>query len=184
MELPDKIFLIGYMGSGKTTVGKLLARKLAFEYVDLDERIEKLTHLSIPEIFRVHGEDYFRNQEQQALKSLENMHQIVVATGGGCPAYGQNMAWMKAHGMTVYLKCKPGVLFHRIAPRKEKRPLIAHLDDVDIMEFILSSLKKRLPSYSESALTVNGEPAAKEVTEAIVSSLQQPVTSSSQDLKK
>lgn len=169
MKEKGPIFLVGYMGAGKTTIGRLLAPALHRHFIDLDDLIEARTGQAIPVIFETQGETGFRQEEQSALRSLEGKENLVVATGGGCPAYHNNMDWMKTHGITIYLRCHPGSLFHRIAPQKKHRPLIAALDDVDIMEFILETLKKRLPFYTRACHTVNGENAPQKVVEDILS---------------
>jgi shikimate kinase len=90
------------------------------------------------------------------------------------------MEWLNQHGTTIYLRCHPGVLFHRIAPTKNKRPLIAKMDDVDIMEFLLESLKKRLPFYVQAQLTVDGEKSPEEIADSIIQRIKN-TTNSSQD---
>lgn len=172
------LFLIGYMGAGKTTIGRLLSQKTGYRFIDLDDLIEEREKMSIPVIFELHGEEYFRNAEQSALHSLKNLDQLVVATGGGCAAHGDNMEWLNQHGTTIYLRCHPGVLFHRIAPGKSKRPLIAKMDDVDIMEFLLESLKKRLPYYVQAKITVDGEKEPGEIVNAIRQRLETTTSSS------
>ena len=174
------LFLIGYMGAGKTTVGRLLSGKLGYRFIDLDDLIEEREKMSIPVIFEMHGEEHFRKAEQSALYSLQKQDQLVVATGGGCAAHSDNMEWLNQHGKTIYLRCHPGVLFHRIAPTKNKRPLIAKMDDVDIMEFLLESLKKRLPFYVQAQLTVDGEKSPEEIAESIIQRIKN-TTNSSQD---
>lgn len=175
------IFLVGYMGAGKTTVGKKLAAIRGYSFIDLDQQIEKKTGLSVSAIFKDHGEEYFRLKEQEALYALKENENMVVATGGGCAAYSDNMEWMKKYGATIYLQCKPGILFHRLAPEKNKRPLLAQLEDVDIMEFILESLKKRLPSYVKAEFIINGDDDPDVLAKKINDLLKTKSTSSSQD---
>lgn len=168
MSADKKIFLIGFMGAGKSSVGKKLAQSLHYRFVDLDELIKKKSKKSIPEIFELEGEDAFRIAEQQTLHSLKDESNIVVATGGGCPAYDNNMEWMNAHGKTVYLNCSIGVLFHRIAPKKKERPLIAHLDDVDIMDFMVTTLKERSGHYEKANFVVDGDGKVEMVCKRIL----------------
>lgn len=179
--MADLIFLVGYMGSGKSTIGHKLAKKLAYEFVDLDSLIEVRCDRSIPVLFHEKGEDQFRKLEQEALHSLSGRKKLVVATGGGCAAYANNMEWMNNEGLTIYLRCHPGTLFHRVAPNKAKRPLIAHLDDVDIMEFIMESLKKRLPYYVKAKITVSGEQKNEEIVSQLGLLISGKSTSSSGD---
>lgn len=174
------LFLIGYMGAGKTTSGRLLAEKLGYRFIDLDDLIEEREKMSIPVIFELHGEDHFRKAEQSALYSLKNQDRLVVATGGGCAAFENNIEWLNSQGTTIYLRCHPGVLFHRVAPGKSKRPLLAKMDDVDIMEFLLESLKKRLPYYVQAQITIDGEKSPEEIVKSIIQRIT-PTTSSFQD---
>lgn len=171
MNQEGPVFLIGYMGAGKTTIGRLLAVALGKSFLDLDDLIEARTGKAIPVIFETEGETGFRSYEQAALYSLKGRSALVVATGGGCPVFEDNMDWMNNHGTTLYLRCHPGYLFHRIAPEKKRRPLIAALEDVDIMEFILESLKKRLPYYTKADLTLHGENSPEEVVKEILDKL-------------
>ena len=168
MSVDKKIFLIGFMGAGKSSVGKKLAQSLHYRFVDLDELIKKKNIKSIPEIFELEGEEVFRIAEQQALHSLKDETKIVVATGGGCPAFDNNMEWMNTHGKTIYLNCSLGVLFHRIAPLKKQRPLIAHLDDVDIMDFMVTTLKERSEYYEKANFVVDGDGSVEMVCKMIL----------------
>ncbi len=167
MSADTTIFLIGFMGAGKSSVGKKLAQSLHYRFVDLDELIKKNSKKSIPEIFELEGEEVFRIAEQQALHSLKDESKIVVATGGGCPNFDNNMEWMNANGTTIYLNCSLGVLFHRIAPQKKQRPLISHLDDVDIMDFMVTTLKERSEYYEKANFVVDGDGKVEEVIKKI-----------------
>lgn len=168
MSADKMIFLIGYMGAGKSSVGKKLAQSLHYSFVDLDVLIEKQQKKSIPAIFELVGEDGFRKIEQQALHSLKDESNIVIATGGGCPTFEKNMEWMNANGKTIYLKCSVGVLFHRIAPQKKTRPLIAHMDDVDIMDFMVTTLKERSGNYEKANFVVDGDGIVEMVCKRIL----------------
>ena len=170
--MKDRIFLIGYMGSGKSSVGKELASLLGWKYIDLDASIEFITGKTISQIFKQEGESNFRKIERETLLELATKKNIVVATGGGCPTYLDNMEWMNRNGLTVYLKTHPGTLFHRSAQDKSNRPLIADLADVDLIEFILSSLKKRLLFYIKSIITVSGEGIPAVTAQKIVASMK------------
>ena len=121
-----KIFLIGFMGSGKTTLGKKLARVLGYDFVDLDKVIEEESGVSVPDYFSRHGEDAFRQLERDCLRTRLPAGPVVVATGGGAPCYFDNMDWMNEHGVTVYLMLPPGVLASRLNGSRN-RPLISGL---------------------------------------------------------
>lgn len=168
MSIDKKIFLIGFMGAGKSSVGKKLAQSLHYRFVDLDVLIEKQQKKSIPAIFEKEGEEGFRKIEQQALFSLKDETDIVIATGGGCPAFEKNIQWMNTNGKTIYLKCSIGVLFHRIAPEKKLRPLIADMDDVDIMDFMIMKLRERSKYYEKAKSVVDGDEEIEEVCRKVL----------------
>lgn len=155
------------MGAGKSAVGKLLSGLLNYSFIDLDTAIELETGKTISAIFEEADESGFRKIEQRVLHSLSSKKNCVVATGGGCPQFEDNMEWMNKNGTTIYLKVHPGTIFHRIAPEKLNRPLIANLTDVEVMEFILETIKKRLPFYIQAKHTVSGEESAKAVARSI-----------------
>ncbi|HMT29829.1 MAG TPA: shikimate kinase, partial [Bacteroidia bacterium] len=136
------IYLTGFMGAGKSTAGKKLAGLLGYSFVDLDTMIESETKKSISELFAA-GQDKFREIEAHILRNTESMSNCVIAAGGGTPCFHDNMKWMINHGLTVYIKLSPGSLFHRLAPSKTSRPLIAGKSDVELMEYIMETLKDR-----------------------------------------
>lgn len=144
------VFLIGYMGSGKSTLGKKLASRLNFEFLDLDDVVEAEADMPISEMFEIFGEDRFRELEETCLKDLAGRSHLLVATGGGAPVHGKNMEWMNANGLTVYLKMSPGMLASRLRPNKTKRPLIAHLADAELEGFIAKHLASREGSYEKA----------------------------------
>src|SRR5690242_18459811 len=124
------VFLVGFMGSGKTTAGRLAASQAGFSYVDLDAVIELKSGKSVTNLFRDSGQDHFRALETTTLHELEGKSKTIVAVGGGCPCVNDNMDWMLQHGFVIYLKAHHGNLFHRLMPAKTHRPLIAELTDV------------------------------------------------------
>jgi len=151
-----KIFLLGYMGSGKTTVGKKLAALLDSSFIDLDDMIESETDHSVVEWFQ-QGEPRFREVESLVLRQTADFKNAVVSTGGGTPCFHDNMAWMKEQGLTIYLKLAAGSLFHRLAASKKERPLLEGKSDVELMEYITESLKEREYFYSQAHYTFKGE---------------------------
>ena len=144
------------MGCGKTTIGKELAKKLKYEFIDLDEWIEKKSRSSIAKIFEKHGENYFRKKETDALKKTSKLKKKVIATGGGAPCFNENMELMNKTGITVYIEMPAGALFHRLSNSKPNRPLIAGMLDSELMEFIMYTLPQREVFYSNARITVNG----------------------------
>ena len=150
------IFLIGFMGAGKSSQAKKLAARLNFESIDLDELIEKTVKQSISEIFKISGEQHFRKIESETLRALSEKQNAVIATGGGTPCFFDNMQWMNEKGITVYLKIHPGTVYHRIAPSKSKRPLIGHMNDADLMEYIMETMIERAPFYNQAKIQMSG----------------------------
>ncbi len=157
-----KIVLVGYMGSGKSTIGKLLAKQLSTSFIDLDTYIETQTGNTISELFASKGEIYFRKQEHLALKSiLENEDHFVIATGGGTPCYSNNMDLILTHTSKVfYLRVSIGELVKRLGKEKKDRPLIAKIADEDLPEFFGKHLFERSQFYNKATYTIACDTAA------------------------
>lgn len=151
-----KVFLIGFMGSGKSTAAKKLASRLGYEYLDLDERIEQGEGSTIDEIFRQEGEEKFRKLEYTYLRALKDRQQVVIAAGGGTPCYLGNMRYMNATGITVYLKMTPAQLHSRLKKATGNRPLLKGQDGEDLLQSIDQKLDERERFYRQATLTVNG----------------------------
>lgn len=150
-----RIYLIGYMGSGKSKAGKALATAMRYKFFDTDLMIGEETGKTIQQIFSAKGEEYFRKLENKILQKTFSMNRIVVATGGGLPCFHENMKAMNEHGITVYLEANEGLLFHRLATSKQGRPLIENLNDVELMEQIARHLTERSPVYNLAKIKVN-----------------------------
>ena len=150
------IYIIGFMGSGKTTAGKKLASLLGWSFIDLDKRIEEYAGKTIPEIFSQSGEDYFRIIETQILRNLKMCTKTVISTGGGTPCYIDNMDYMIETGLTIYLKLTPAELKGRLSHSKGKRPLIKDLDQNELTSFIKEKLAVREKWYERSDITMDG----------------------------
>jgi shikimate kinase len=118
-----KVFLVGFMGAGKTTMGRLLAEKLKIPFIDLDDLIQKYTHQSIPEIFEKKGEDEFRKIETRLLHQTVLIQNAVIATGGGTPCFYDNMEWMNQHGSTLWLTAPFEIIYSRLSDTQMNRPL-------------------------------------------------------------
>lgn len=151
------IVLIGYMGSGKSAVGKVLAEKLSFKFADMDDYIEEKEQKTIPEIFRDRGEIYFRKAESRYVREmLSGARDTVVSLGGGTPCYGDNMDRIKELADRVFfLKASIGELTARLGREKDHRPLIKHLSDDELEEFIRKHLFERNFYYLKADRTVN-----------------------------
>lgn len=150
-----KIFLLGFMGTGKTYWGQLWAKQHQLRFFDLDTEIEKHTGLTIPQIFEQHGETYFRQQEQEQLLSFANKDQFILSTGGGTPCFYNNMQWMKENGLTIYLDTPVAILKERLIQEKWHRPLVRNLNEEEIETFIINSLKKRQEYYLQSHIILS-----------------------------
>ncbi|MGI9525484.1 MAG: shikimate kinase [Weeksellaceae bacterium] len=145
-----KICLTGYMGSGKTTIGKALSLKTHVPFIDLDEYIEIKEKQSIPEIFKNRGEIYFRKIENQYLKELLTRESLILSTGGGTPIFYNSMDSINASMVSFYLQNSPAGLAERLMKEKSKRPLIQHLKDEELTEFIAKHLFERNQFYRQS----------------------------------
>ena len=144
--------MIGYMGAGKTTLGKSLARHLGLEFIDLDWYIENRFHQSVSQLFATRGEEGFRKIEQNMLHEVAEFEDVVISAGGGTPCFFDNMEYMNQQGLTVYLKATPEILRTHIRMGKQKRPLIAQKNDEELDIFIRESLDKRESYYNQARL--------------------------------
>jgi len=152
-----RIFLIGYMGAGKTTAGRELAKELNLEFVDLDHFIQARYQKTVGQIFAEVGEDEFRNIERNVLMEVGEFEDVVISTGGGTPCFYDNMEYMNHTGTTVYLKASPEALSSRLNLCKEKRPLIKDKNEEELYKFVVESLEKREPFYSKAGIIFETE---------------------------
>lgn len=147
-----RIFLIGYMGVGKTTAGRELAKSLNLEFIDLDSFIQNRYNKTISQIFEEEGEAKFREMENKILKEVAEFENVVISTGGGVPCFFDNMEIMNKAGVTIYMKASPVLLAERLNLCKEKRPLIKDKDEDQMLEFVLESLEKRSSFYHQAKI--------------------------------
>lgn len=150
------IFLIGFMGSGKTTLGRKLASRLGCMFMDLDHILEANEGMTIADYFAKNGEEAFRYLESEVLKQTPYPDHAVVSTGGGLPCFFDNMDWMNAHGKTVYIKLSPKTLADRLEKEKEKRPLLRERNGEALVQFIEEKLTEREPFYTKANIIANG----------------------------
>lgn len=164
-----RIYLIGYMGSGKSTVGKELAQTLNLQFIDLDSYIEERNFKTIPEIFASEGEDGFRKAEQKALHEVSEFENIVIATGGGAPCFFDNMDHIKKTGTSLYLEGSPRILAERLMNSKTERPLIKGKTEKELIAFIDETLAKRNNWYKRADVTMefDHDISTKEVIDAL-----------------
>ena len=152
-----KIFLIGYMGSGKSTAGKKLAAKLNMGFADLDDYIEEQSGKSIEDIFEKDGESKFRELEYNYLKHFLGKDNLILSVGGGTPCFYDSMELMNSSGITVYLKMSAETLAHRLVNAKKKRPFIKDMSETDLKHFINANLEKREQSYLQAQYKVKAK---------------------------
>ncbi|HJE89197.1 shikimate kinase [Rikenella microfusus] len=149
------IFLIGFMGSGKTTLGKPLAARLGYRFIDLDKAIEEGEGSTVGEIFAVRGEAHFRTLEHKYLQNIvSHGGDLVVSTGGGTPCFGGNMELMNASGVTVYFKLSPAMLADRLSAAKVCRPLLAGKSPEELLRYIVDTLAVREAYYGRANVVV------------------------------
>lgn len=168
------IFLIGFMGSGKSTIGRLLAEQLNYSFIDSDSWIEEKAQLSISEIFADFGEDYFRKLEQEFILQFETDN-TVIACGGGLPCYNNLMHEIKQKGIVIYLNCSAELLVNRLKNETHQRPLIAGLSDGDLKNDIERRMNSRISVYEKSPITVFPEGLSVEET---VSKIKEEISKS------
>lgn len=152
-----KIILLGYMGCGKSTIAKTLAKSIGVPFVDLDQYIEKKEDLAINAIFEQRGEIYFRKLEHQAFVELLNSSEpMIIGLGGGTPCYANNHELLIGENVvSIYLKASIQTLFDRLSSNKSKRPLIADKSDEELKEFIAMHLFERSFYYNQAQFTVS-----------------------------
>jgi shikimate kinase len=164
-----KISLIGYMGAGKTTVGKLLAEQLHLQFIDLDQEIEKESGYTISETVFNKGELFFRRKEREKLLAILEKDDFVLSVGGGTPCYYDNAELLNNNSLSVYLKYSVPELFKRLDGKQKDRPLIAHLDEKGLQEFIGKHLFERAEYYEKATLdVVGGDLSAEDICKNIV----------------
>ena len=163
-----RIYLIGFMGCGKSSLGKRLARKLDYPFVDLDREIEVDSGKSVTALFEAHGEDWFRRKEREMLHRTVEMSHGVIATGGGTPCHGDNMDFINANGMSVYLKMSPVSLAYRLEYAQKKRPLVGDLKGDSLLQMIRETLARRNATYMQAKCIIKGESAKPAQIEALV----------------
>jgi shikimate kinase len=151
------VFLIGYMGCGKSTIGKKLATRLKFDFIDTDASIVNMTGKQVSEIFAQDGEDAFRQLERSVIVSLCSRSNVVVATGGGSPCFFDNMALMNKSGITAYIKMHPDSLASRLIASPTERPMIRQIRDEDLPLYIKHHLSERELFYNKAHIVIKGE---------------------------
>ena len=153
----DRIYIVGYMGAGKTTAARRLAQCLGWEVVDTDALFEEKYKISVNDFFNKYDEPLYRKLESEVLKSTESLENVVVSTGGGTACYFDNMEWMNQHGLTVFLRISPKAAVDRVIHSRHKRPLVEGKSEEELIEFVNSHYASRLPFYELAQITVKSE---------------------------
>lgn len=153
----ERIFLIGYMGAGKTTIGKKLSKTLQLDFIDLDKYIQQTYQKSIHQLFEEKGEEGFRKMEQKALHEVADFENVVISCGGGTPCFFDNMEVMKKAGTTVYIQVDPEELADRLLASKTIRPLIAGKSKEELIPFIDKQLQERERYYNKADLVIKSD---------------------------
>ncbi|MDR1380891.1 MAG: shikimate kinase [Tannerella sp.] len=168
-----RIFLIGYMGAGKTTLGKVLSRRMNLSYIDTDHFIENRYRKKVGEIFATEGEARFRDMERRILREVSEIENVVVSTGGGLPCYHGNMEIMNDAGTTVYLQVSVEELAARLQASRTVRPVLQNRSGDELADFIRESLDRRRPFYEQAGICFNADPMYTECgAEALAEKLE------------
>ena len=150
-----RIIIVGYMGAGKTTVGKALAKTLGLEFYDLDWYIESRMRKTVSQIFAEKGEEGFRKIEHNMLHEVAEFEDVVISCGGGTPCFFDNMDYLNQQGDVIYLKARPDVLYKHLLMGKTERPLIQGKTKEQLLEFINEQLAKREPYYTKAKYSLD-----------------------------
>ncbi len=152
-----RIFLLGYMGAGKTTVGKVLSKRMNLSFIDLDYYIEGRYHKNIRDLFTEKGESAFREIEKRLLHEVSTFEDVIISTGGGTPCFFDNMDFMLQMGTTVYLKVSIEELANRLEINKHTRPVLKDRNGEELKQFIAENLEKRKSFYEKSKIIFDAE---------------------------
>lgn len=164
-----RIFLVGFMFSGKSTVGKLLAKSMGYEHIDTDHMFESLYNISINDFFEKYGQDLFRELEHKLLLTLIEKDNIVISTGGGLPCFHNNMELIKQNGISIHINMSFKSIIHRQKKSKKNRPLLRNKSQEEIEIFLQDLFAKRIDIYNQSNIIIKGEDLSiKELKEKIL----------------
>jgi shikimate kinase len=165
-----KIFLIGFMGAGKTSKGRALSRKLGIRFADMDQLIEEEEGMSVQDIFSSKGEEWFRNKETEVLHMLGEIEEdMVVSTGGGVPCFNNNLEYINSRGVSIYLRMTADALATRLSGiEKNTRPLLKGKSRDELLEYITLKLNEREPFYLRSKHIIQAEKLKIEDIEAFL----------------
>ncbi len=153
----NRIYIVGYMGAGKTTAARRLAQRMGWEVVDTDAMFEEKYKISVCDFFNKYDEPLYRKLESEVLKETESLENVVISTGGGTACFFNNMDWMNQHGLTVFLRISQKAVVDRLLHAKRKRPLAEGKTEAELTEFVARHYAERLPFYEQAKTTVKAE---------------------------
>ena len=155
--MTTNIFLIGMPSSGKSTLGRQIAKTLGYDFVDLDTRIETSEGKKVSEIFALNGEEYYRKVENQQLKKIQKDDKLVIATGGGTPCFYDGLEYIKNNGISIFLDVKPAMIVERMrVSKKNERPLF-DLESENLLKEVTEKYNNRLQIYQQADITIEGD---------------------------
>ena len=172
MDSQNRIFLIGFMAAGKTTLGKLLATQLACPFIDSDDVIDRIEGKSVGEIVQQHSWEYFRQKESDWLNLVSAESSFVCAVGGGLPCHNNNLEALLKIGLVIYLECSPTVLYARLLEQKHNRPLISAVPNEELLETITSLLNEREIFYQKADCVSNGDLPIEEQANLLIAKIK------------
>ena len=169
-----RLYLIGYMGCGKSTIGRKIARFAHLRFVDTDSLVEQREVATVADVITYQGEEYFRCVEQAVLESTAEEDNLVVSTGGGLPIWGDNMARIGQLGVSIYLRRSPQNILYRLSPYgRQKRPKFRGLNDEELLAFMTSHMAEREPVYSKADIVIDCDTMAdSDIIDLIMSKIK------------
>ena len=171
-----KLFLVGYMGCGKSTLGRKIAKATGYTFVDMDSTIESREGASVADIFHYEGEEYFRKAERALLEELAQKEEdMIVSTGGGTPVWRDNVEFMNVAGHTVYLRRTAEQIASRLSPHgRQKRPKLRGLTDEELVAFMTKNMAEREPYYAKASVVIDCEKCSDaEIIEMILQQIKE-----------
>lgn len=154
-----RLYLIGYMGCGKSTIGRKIARFAHLRFVDTDSMVEQREQASVADVITFQGEEYFRSVERSVLESTADEDNVIVSTGGGLPIFGDNMQKISELGLSIYLRRTPKNIMSRLSPYgRQKRPKFRGLNDEELLAFMTTHMAEREPIYSKADVVIDCDP--------------------------
>ena len=158
-----RLYLIGYMASGKSTIGRKIAKRTELPFFDTDKMVEEAEGAAVADIITYAGEEYFREAERRALEQTAEVENAIISTGGGLPVWGDNQAWIAEQGMSVYLKRTPEQILSRLSPHgRQKRPKFRGKSDEELLQFMHEHLAERETIYEKADMVIDCEEVSDE----------------------